>query len=356
MKLKMMVILSVGILSTVASGFTNVVANECGGISGNTAEQTRIGKEEISLARLRRLDFNAFKEDEETVRLSISGGDVPVYVNAKAQRDVSGDVYYMAFKVYGKWYFPKNNESSKLLHARDSQEKGWQLLPIGNGQCVVMYFQKIRKDVSDSKLVDAILSVQRIKLAQFPLKIDSKYQKIWASYLLGVTIYNQECEDEKISKNEGNIDGYCKHSPFNQDNRNKTMALINDYDMCPEDFKQTVIDYVDAQARMVRWMQNLSNREPDSSIDDAASVGATLGSLNQDNPQGGAILGALLGGIIGAAYQEDQRKELYAERDRLTLDVKEKRKKFGDYLVKIIGDMRADQNLNTPPVFDASDR
>jgi hypothetical protein len=133
--------------------------------------------------------------------------------------------------------------------------------------------------------------------------------------------------------------------------------MINDwYNMCPDDFKQVAIDYVDAQARLVRWMQNLSNMTPDTSIDEAANVGATLGSLNQDNPQGGAIMGALLGGLIGAACQEDKRRELYAERDKLTSDLKEKRKKFGDSLVKIIGEMRADQNLDRSPICDINDK
>lgn len=288
MKIKVLFAISAVVSTVVVSGSTNSIVNGIGNISSDTVGQKKSITEETLLARLNRLDFNASVRDEKTIRLSINGGDVPVYVNAKAQRDVTGGVHYLAFKVYGKWYIPKTNQSLKLLHTKDSQESGWQLLPVGNGQCVVMYLQKIRNDVSDSKLVDAILSVQRIKLDQFPIRADDKYQKVWLAYLLGVTIYSLEIEDEKASKDEDDISGYCKRSPFNQTNHAKTIAMINDWDnMCPDDFKQVAIDYVDAQARLVRWMQNLSNMTPDTSIDEAANVGATLGSLNQDNPQGG---------------------------------------------------------------------
>ena len=352
MKVKKLLILLVVILYIVVHGSTNVVVNE-----NITDGQKKIDTKETFLVRLRRLDFNASTENNETIRLSISGGDVPVYVNAKAQREVSGDVYYTAFKIYGKRYIPKTKESLELLHTKDSQEHGWQLLPVGDGQCVVMYLQKIKNDVSDSKLVEALLSVQRVKQDQFPIRVDDRYPKLWSAYALGIIIYNQECEDEKASKNEDSMSNYCKHSPFNQTNSNKTIDMINDWDnMCPEDFKQAAIDYVNAQARLVRWMQNLANRKPDNSIDEAASVGAALGSLNEDNPQGGALLGALFGGIIGAAYQEDQRKELYAERDSLSSDVKEKRRKFGDYLIKIINEMKSDSDLNTPPICDINDK
>lgn len=357
MKIKVLFAISAVVSTVVVSGSTNSIVNGIGNISSDTVGQKKSITEETLLARLNRLDFNASVRDEETIRLSISGGDVPVYISAKAQRDVSGDVCYKAFKVYGKWYIPKTKQSLELLHTRDSKERGWQLLPVGNGQCVVMYLQKIRSDISDVKLVDAMLSVQRIKLDQFPIRVDDKYQKVWSAYLLGVTIYSLEIEDEKASKDEDDISGYCKRSPFNQTNHAKTIAMINDWDnMCPDDFKQVAIDYVDAQARLVRWMQNLSNMTPDTSIDEAANVGATLGSLNQDNPQGGAIMGALLGGLIGAACQEDKRRELYAERDKLTSDLKEKRKKFGDSLVKIIGEMRADQNLDRSPICDINDK
>ena len=356
MKVKLLILL-VAILCIVVHGSTNVVVNESGNASNVTDGQKKFDAEETFLVRLRRLDFNASTENNEMIRISISGGDVPVYVKAKAQRDVSGDVYYMAFKIYGKRYIPKTKKSLELLHTKDSQEHGWQLLPVGDGQCVVMYLQKIKNDVSDSKLVETILSVQRIKQDQFPIRVDDRYPKLWSAYVLGMIIFNQESEDEKVAKNEDGISNYCKHSLFNQVNRKKTIGMINDWDsMCPEDFKQAAIDYVDAQARLVRWMQNLANRKPDNSIDEAASVGAALGSLNEDNPQGGALLGALFGGLVGAAYQEEQRKELYAERDSLQSDVKEKRKKFGDYLIKIINEMESDSSLNTPPIYDMSDK
>ena len=357
MKVNKLLVLVTVILCIAAHGSTNIVVDESGNVSNVNDGQKKPNTKESFLDRLRRLDFNASIEKNETIRLSINGGDVPVYVNAKAQRDVSGDVYYMAFKVYGKRYIPKTKESLELLHTKDSQEHGWQLLPVGDGQCVVMYLRKIRNDVSDSKLIDTILSVQRVKQEHFPIRVDDKYQRIWSTYILGIFIYNQECEDEKAAKNEDGLSNYCKQSSFNQANRNKTINMINNWDnMCPEDFKQAAIDYVDAQARLVRWMQNLANRKTDTSIDEAASVGAALGSLNEDNPQGGALLGALFGGIIGAAYQEEQREKLYAERDSLQSDVKGKRKKFGDYLIKVIDEMKSDSSLNTPPIYDMSDK
>ena len=314
------------------------------------------GAEETLLARLQRLNFNASAANEETIRLSISGGDVPTYIMAKAQRDVSGNVYYTSFKLYGTWYFPKSKKALELLHTEATHESGWQLLPTGDGKCIVSYFCKIRNDVSDRSLVDTLLSVQRIKFEQFPVEIDAEYQKRWDTWILGIQITLQEEEDEKAMEYGGDLASYCSHSQYNQANHDKTITFIKGLSMCPEDCKQAAIDYIDARARTVRWMQNLSNTEPDTTIDDAASVGALFGSLNENNPRGGALLGALIGGLAGAAHQEEQRREKLDQYDRLRADEGAKRKKFGAYVKQVHEKIKADQESGRAPICDVNDK
>ncbi len=356
MRIKILLVLSAVAASIVAGGPTNAVAGKCSDSSSITIDKNKGESNETFLARLKRLDFNASSQGEKMIRISISGGDVPVYVSAKAERDVSGNVYYTAFKLYGKWYIPKSEQSSKLLRTKDSQKNGWQLLPV-DGQCVVMYIHKIKNDVSDSKLVEDILSIQRMNISQLPIRINDKYQRRWSSYLLVAIIMAQEEKDEKMAKDYKDFASYCRHSPFNQDNRDKTMDLINSFDKCPEDLKQAAKDYVDAHIRLISWSRNLTNRKPDTSIEDAAEIGASLGSLNEDNPLGGALVGGLFGALIGAAHQEEQRETIKSEYDSLMSDMLTKRTKFLESAKRNVDvdKIKDDQQSGQTPLCDINE-
>lgn len=84
MRIKIVVVLMVLTVSILADGATNMVVNKSAGVTTAVPEQMRRVDDEDFLTRLRRLSFNASLEDEDTIRLSIGGGDVPVYINANA--------------------------------------------------------------------------------------------------------------------------------------------------------------------------------------------------------------------------------------------------------------------------------
>ncbi len=352
-----LLLLGFAIASTiVARGSEDAAEIATDGVSGIAAGNQTASAEETLLARLKRLSFNVFAETETRICISISGGDMPVYMGANAQRDVSGNVYYVAYKMYGQWYIPKSERSLKLLRSLMTQESGWQLMPDGDGRCTVIYFSKIAKDVSDSGLVDAILSVQRMKRGQFPILIDKEYQERWAAFSLFMILVNQQQLDGQTAKTyEDDLKGYYNNSQYNQENCRKMIELINQFSMCPEDLREAAIDYENAQASQVRWLRNLSNLKPDNSMDDAVNFGAMLGSLNQDNPQGGALLGAIFGGMIGAAQNEEKYNRMKAEYDRLSEDLEKAKKKLADVYGRCTTKIENDQKAGRIPIFDAND-
>ena len=343
----------VGVLSHTALADKFAVGDVVAGKA--TGENTRDDQENL-LDRLKRLAFNVSEEDETRIRISIRGGDVPVYISSTAERDVSGDAYYMAYKLYEKRFIPRSKQSLKLLHSIDNEESGWQVFPLNDGQCGVLNFRKIKNSVSDSELADAILSIQRVQLKQFPIPFDKEYQKRWSTYLLLIFISSQYIEDGKtMEAYRDDLAGYCKHSPYNQTNRENTIAHIRSYSMCPEEVRQAAIDFVNAQTRLFGWFQDLSNSGPDNSIDEAVNFVATLGSMDEDNPQGGALLGGILGAVIGSAQQENRKQQAKGEYDRLSADAETKKTHFLNIVKPFIDKIPNDQELGRTPICDINE-
>ena len=225
--------------------------------------------DESLITRLRRMKFDVKVEDGGILSVSDTGVDEPVFITEERDGASSRGGRIAVIKAFGPW-FVRNGEIIYKIKQRDGWDAIW-----GDSRYAFIYATRIGSAVSDKKLTVAIRDAKK---QTPPIDVDEKYQTRW-SILAAL-----RCLSER------NFD--------NRPSDKWVQAMATSLKSCPDDFQKAVLDLFAAIPR-----------QDEDMVTAGGNLGALLGSMNEDNPRGGAIVGGLLGAIVGAAKQEEAAKE-----------------------------------------------
>ena len=257
---------AVGIGMAVLLLFAVVVRLTSGSGKEEDTVDATIANESL-IDRLRRLKFDVSVNDKGCMVVSDTGVDEPVFITEDCGRAASKDNCVTVFKPFGPWFVRDSETVYKIKRL-----KGWNAV-FGDSRYTFIYLVRIRNRVSDKNLTAAIYDVKR---KSFPFSIDEKYQTRWS------ILYTMQC----LLK--------CVENGSNK----KWQAMVASLKLCPVDFQKAMTDLLAA----------VPGQQEDM-VTAGGNLGEWIGSMNEDNPLGGAIVGGILGAIVGAATQEAAIKE-----------------------------------------------